>query len=57
MTIRTIHVIAPSCDHCENALFGPGGVFCRVFNEDIWNEKVAQDCEQFDPQPWVNGGA
>ena len=41
------------CSECEFALFGSGGVYCREINEDIWNERVAEECESFDPVPWA----
>lgn len=41
------------CSDCEHALFGPGGVYCRVFSEDIWLERVAEECSDYDPLPWA----
>lgn len=41
------------CSDCENALFGPGGVYCRLYSEDIWNERVAAECADYDPLPWA----
>lgn len=39
------------CGGCENAYLGQSGVFCRYFREDIFDETVAQECEQWDPVP------
>lgn len=36
------------CSNCHQALFGPSGVYCRLFQEDIANEAVAEDCEAFE---------
>lgn len=41
------------CSDCEHAYFGSAGVFCREFNEDIWDEKVAEDCAMFEATPWA----
>lgn len=44
-----------SCEDCENAYHGSAGVFCRLYNEEIWNtEKIAAECEDWDPVPWAN---
>lgn len=44
------------CGDCENALFGPGGVYCRAYHEDIWNERIAEECELWEPTPmWLSG--
>lgn len=50
------------CFDCENALIGPGGVFCGVYQEHIWNEKVAEECEEYEPPHYgpvtiINGGS
>jgi hypothetical protein len=50
-------VIGRVCSDCEHALFGPGGVYCRLYNEDIWQEKVAEECADFDPLPWASQDA
>ena len=38
------------CGNCEHGYLGPGGVFCRVYEEDIYNERVAEECEDFEAQ-------
>lgn len=45
------------CGDCEHALHGSGGVFCRQYLEDIWDEKIAEECDDFDPVPWARSGA
>ena len=39
----------PLCSDCKNAFLGISGVFCRVFNEDIHNEYVAEECPEWNP--------
>lgn len=39
------------CSNCENAYHGPGGVFCRLYTEDIPDETVAEECVGWDPLP------
>lgn len=39
------------CSNCENAYHGPGGVFCRLYTEDIADESVAEECVGWDPLP------
>lgn len=43
----------PKCSECEHALFGPGGVYCRLYQDDIWNEATAEECDDFDAVPWA----
>lgn len=53
---EVVHLKADSrklCSDCEFALFGSGGIFCREFSEDIWDERIAEECESFDPVPWA----
>lgn len=45
------------CSNCEHAAFGSGGVYCTRYNEDIWLEKVAQECADFTPVPWASKDA
>lgn len=47
--LRVTH--RPTCADCREALFGLGGVYCRLFQEDIHNEHVAVECEEFEPNP------
>lgn len=37
------------CGDCEQALLGSSGVYCRLYQEDIWDERVAEECENFEP--------
>ena len=39
------------CADCVNAYLGKGGVWCRVFHEDINNERVAEDCPEYEDWP------
>lgn len=39
------------CSECENSAIGPYGVHCLLFNEDIHNERVAEECEAWEPLP------
>lgn len=41
------------CGECEHHMAGPGGVFCRKYMEDILDEKIAQECPDYDPVPWA----
>lgn len=41
--------VIPRCSDCQQALFGQGGVYCREFHEDIYDETVAADCGAFEP--------
>lgn len=36
------------CADCEFALMGSGGVFCRMYQEDIFDERLAADCEMYE---------
>lgn len=36
------------CGECENSLVGSAGVFCRVFGEQVWDEREAQECPAYD---------
>lgn len=35
------------CSNCVYALFGPGGVYCRLFHEDV-EEAAAVECEAYE---------
>lgn len=35
------------CSNCVHALFGPGGVYCRLFHEDV-EDTVAEDCDAYE---------
>ena len=35
------------CGECVHAALTPMGVHCMVFSEDIWDEKIAEECELF----------
>lgn len=37
------------CSNCENAFLGSRGVFCAEFDEHINNERVAEECEAYEP--------
>lgn len=36
------------CSRCINAALDSGGVYCKMFHEDIYNERVAEDCGAFE---------
>lgn len=36
---------------------GTGGVYCTMFREEIIWETVAEECAEYDPVPWANGGS
>lgn len=50
---EVVSLYAASCADCEHALMGSGGIYCRTYMEEIWNEKTAEDCVDFDPTPWA----
>lgn len=35
------------CFNCTHALVGQKGVYCTMFEENIWQEKVAEICEEW----------
>lgn len=37
-----------TCGDCDNAYLGSQGVYCSVFKEVIWDERVAVECEEFE---------
>lgn len=41
--------VATVCGNCVHAAFSGNGVYCRSFNEEIFNEKVAEECGEFTP--------
>lgn len=46
--------IQRSCESCEQAYHGPAGVYCRLYNEEIWDEAAtAAECDDYDPVPWA----
>lgn len=48
--VTVLRVKERTCSNCENAYFGSAGVFCRLFEIDVWNEtKEAAECEDFTP--------
>ena len=48
MTADIIELFTLSCDDCINASFGPFGVFCTIFNEQIVYPDVANECNSFE---------
>lgn len=48
--IVTLRVENRVCSNCQYGYLGPSGVYCRFYSIDIWQEKEAQDCEEFTPQ-------
>lgn len=43
-----------SCEFCEHAAFSSSGVYCTLFNDDIWRpEETAVECGEYDPVPWA----
>lgn len=51
MSADVIELFPPrTCgDSCEHAAAHPAGVFCLVFHQSIWDERVANTCRAFDP--------
>jgi hypothetical protein len=41
------------CSECIHAAFNSSGVYCTLFHEAIWNERVAEDCGEYQPEPPV----
>jgi hypothetical protein len=39
------------CSECVHAAFNTAGVYCTFFNEAIWDERVAEDCGEYQPEP------
>lgn len=37
-----------TCDSCLNVLMGPRGSYCGAFNEMIADERIAQECEEYE---------
>lgn len=37
-----------TCAECQHAALHVSGVYCVLFQEAIWNELVAEDCEEFE---------
>lgn len=52
---RVIPLGAPPtlCSSCKHAAFDTGGVFCKLFNESIWDERTAEECSEFQVPPRV----
>lgn len=45
-----LHVVKDRiCSNCDHGTLGRYGVHCTLFHEDIDNEKVAEDCEMYEP--------
>lgn len=36
------------CSGCEHGYMGASGVFCILFNELIWLETAAEDCDHYE---------
>lgn len=45
------------CSECEHGALSTGGVFCTLFREEVVTERVAEECEDYKPVPWAQGGA
>lgn len=35
------------CSECEYSTMGAYGVFCGVYREEIWDETVAGECQDY----------
>lgn len=44
--------VARLCGNCTHSSFGDEGVFCLFFRDQIYSEKVAQQCEVYDPREY-----
>lgn len=51
MSVTLLPIAKRLCSGCEHGYLGQGGVFCRFFREDIFDETVAQECEEWTPVP------
>jgi len=51
--VFTLPIPPPRCDDCDHASFSSHGIFCLMFREEIWNSKVAEECEEFLPFPSI----
>jgi hypothetical protein len=49
-SVRRLHPDR-TCNDCTNALHGIGGVYCRFFGEDVFDERIAVECPEFEPFP------
>lgn len=43
------------CSGCIHGYLGDGGVFCRFFREDIMDERIAEECGEYDAGPSAAG--
>jgi hypothetical protein len=49
VTIIFLPTVERRCDLCDHAAMSSRGVFCTLLGEDIWDEKIAEECELFEP--------
>jgi hypothetical protein len=40
------------CSECIHAALDSSGVYCKFFGEQILNERVAEECGQFEVDDW-----
>lgn len=38
-----------TCEDCLHAAFSVYGIFCKEFMEDVIDEKIAQECNSYEP--------
>jgi hypothetical protein len=40
------------CSDCVHAALDSGGVYCKLFHEQILTETVAEECGEYEPDTW-----
>ena len=38
-----------TCDSCYYVMYGHAGTYCSLYREEVIDERVATECEGFDP--------
>jgi hypothetical protein len=41
------------CSECVHAALDSGGVYCKLFGEQIFNERTAEECGEFEAETWL----
>lgn len=47
----------PICSNCIHAALDSSGVYCKLFHEAIFDERVAAECGEYDPEVWPEPAA
>lgn len=45
------------CSECVHAALDSSGVYCKLFHEQIFSERVAEECGEFEPNEWPEPAA